>query len=147
MTQNLGGCTVQSQRLICKSNGSQLLNGLDIQNFGPVCDWVRQIGYHGPLAGGTNQTVCVKALRHHNGYVVGAQGGEIGFSNTEDLESKIKNIVDQGLLCNKVGSFDISHSCSFLILVMIDCLLCEDSGVYHPNTFAKLSHLCSGFDC
>lgn len=102
VTRNLAGRTVRGQRLIRQHNGSQLLDGLAAANFVPVCDWVRQIGYLGPLAGGTDQTVCVKALRYHNGYVVGAQGGDIKFTNVVHLEATIKGIVDQGLLCDKV---------------------------------------------
>jgi hypothetical protein len=58
----------------------------------------------GPLALASDQTVCVKSLRSHNGHLVGAQGGDVPFSNLEELSHLVKDLTLKDKLCSKVCS-------------------------------------------
>ncbi|KAH9822476.1 hypothetical protein DFH28DRAFT_1119458 [Melampsora americana] len=60
-----------------------------------------------PVAAATNETVCVKSLRHYNGFIVGAQGGDISFVDGNDIEKIVKSTVSSGNLCSKIRAYTI----------------------------------------
>ncbi|EGF99945.1 uncharacterized protein MELLADRAFT_93917 [Melampsora larici-populina 98AG31] len=65
------------------------------------------LGYSGPIAAASDQTVCVKTLRHHNQCLVGAEGGDKPFENNEELKRLMKDIVDNDKLCSKIRAYTI----------------------------------------
>ncbi|EGF97335.1 uncharacterized protein MELLADRAFT_85855 [Melampsora larici-populina 98AG31] len=68
---------------------------------------LKDLGYSGPIAAASDQTVCVKRLRHYNGFLVGAQGGDIPFSNASELPELVKSVFKNKQLCSKETSNDI----------------------------------------
>ncbi|PLW51200.1 hypothetical protein PCANC_11431 [Puccinia coronata f. sp. avenae] len=55
----------------------------------------------------SDQTVCVKSLRSHNGHLVGAEGGDVPFSDLKELSSIVKRIVSKDHFCSKVRLYMI----------------------------------------
>lgn len=102
---NFAGRTAQSQRQIRQRTGMNLHDGLHMNNFVRLAELLDSLGYHGPVAAATDQTVCVQALRHHGGVLVGAEGGDVPFDREEDLEALVRDIVNQDRLCSKVRTF------------------------------------------
>ena len=66
-------------RAVQQKQGGQLEDGIVLANFTKVAGYIQQVGYTGPLALASDQTVCVKSLQYHNGKLVGAQGGTLTF--------------------------------------------------------------------
>lgn len=79
-----------------------LEDGLHPSNFDQIASILEYLGYTGPVAAGTDETVCVKSMRHHNGVLVGAQGGDIRFEDGKDIERIVKSTVASGNICSKV---------------------------------------------
>lgn len=100
--ENFSARTARSLRKIQNTNGMVLVDGLQVANLVHVAEWLNNLGYYGPLAGATDQTVCVKALQHYNSCVVGAEEGDIPFKTSEDLKNLVKDIVKEDRLCDKV---------------------------------------------
>lgn len=76
-TETLAGRGTRSRRYIRANEDVQMTEGLALSNFARVKKHLQEIGYDGPIAVGTDETVCVKALRVSGSYVVGAQGGDV----------------------------------------------------------------------
>ncbi|KAA1107762.1 hypothetical protein PGTUg99_014519 [Puccinia graminis f. sp. tritici] len=90
LRDNMGGRSLRSMRNERKKNGGQIEDGIVLTNFERVAGYVASLGYTGPLALASDQTVCVKSLRSHNGHLVGAQGGDVPFSSLEELAELVK---------------------------------------------------------
>ena len=71
--ETFAGRAIRSQREIRAKNSAQLADGLDLQNFERIAKVLNDLNYSGPLAVGSDQTVCLKSLQAHNGFLVGAQ--------------------------------------------------------------------------
>ncbi|PLW13713.1 hypothetical protein PCANC_21753 [Puccinia coronata f. sp. avenae] len=99
---NFAGCSLRGMRYKRKKNGRQIENGIVMVNFERVAGYIKALGYDGPLALASDQTVCVKSLRSHNGHLVGVQGGDIPFSNLEEISTLVKEITSSDRLCSKV---------------------------------------------
>lgn len=80
-----------------------LEDGLQSSNFDHVAAILEQLDYTGPVAAATDETVCVKSLRHYNGFIVGAEGGDISFADGKDIERIVTSTVAAGNLCSKVS--------------------------------------------
>ena len=101
---NFARRSLRSIRSKRKKNGGQIEDGIVLANFEKVAGYIKNIGYNGPLALASDQTVCVKSLRSHNGHVVGAEGGDVPFSDLEELSSIVKRIVSKDQFCSKVSN-------------------------------------------
>jgi hypothetical protein len=99
---NFAGRSLRSIRAERQKNGGQIEDGIVLSNFERVAGYIKNLGYSGPLALASDQTVCVKSLRSHNGNLVGAQGGDVPFSNLEELSKRVKQIISNEQLCSKV---------------------------------------------
>ncbi|KAI7966146.1 hypothetical protein MJO29_001894, partial [Puccinia striiformis f. sp. tritici] len=95
------------QRQIRTKNSLQLAGGLALINFKRVCSILEALNYTGPLAVGSNQTVCLKSLQADNGFLVGAQGGDIKFDSEEDLKKITERIIMNKLFCSKLRAYTI----------------------------------------
>jgi hypothetical protein len=84
-------------------NGGKMEPEIHPANFHRIAKNLQALGYSGPVAAASDQTVCVKTLRHHNQCLVGAEGGDKPFSNDEELKVLMKDIVDNDKLCSKVS--------------------------------------------
>ncbi|EGG11704.1 uncharacterized protein MELLADRAFT_90901 [Melampsora larici-populina 98AG31] len=104
---NLHSRDARSLRETQRLSGMQLADGLDLSNFVRISEQIKKLGYNGPLALGSDQTVCVKTLRVYNGCIVGAQGGDVAFSGAKDLQAKVKSILENDSLCTKVRAYTI----------------------------------------
>lgn len=111
-TETFAGRGARSRRDLTQKAGMSLICGLHAQNFNRVVQHLAAINYTGPLAVGSDETVCVKSLRVHDGMLVGAMGGNVVFDSTEDLAKKAKSLLDNKKLASKVSkSFSTSlHS-------------------------------------
>ena len=89
-------------RAVRQKEGGQLEDGIVLSNFTKVAGYIQQVGYNGPLALASDQTVCVKSLRCHNGKLVGAQGGDVTFSDMDKLSKLVENLTAKDRLCSKV---------------------------------------------
>ncbi|KAH9820386.1 hypothetical protein DFH28DRAFT_1121611 [Melampsora americana] len=69
---------------------------------------LKNLGYLGPIASASDQTVCVKHLCHYNGCLVGAQGGDISFEDASELPDLVKLVVNKKELCSKVSYTSLS---------------------------------------
>lgn len=105
---NLHSRDARSLRETRRLSGMQLANGLDLSNFERISEQIKKMGYHGPLALGSDQTVCVKTICVYNGCIVGAQGGDVEFTGSKDLQAKVKSILESDLLCTKVCTICVS---------------------------------------
>jgi hypothetical protein len=97
------GRSLRSMRHQRQKNGGQIEDGIVLSNFERVAGYIKNLGYKGPLALASDQTVCVKTLRSHDGHLVGAQGADVAFSDLEQISVLVKEIVDNDKLCSKVG--------------------------------------------
>ncbi|PLW57043.1 hypothetical protein PCANC_02769 [Puccinia coronata f. sp. avenae] len=104
---NFAGQSFRSMRQQRQKNGGQLDDGIVLKNFERVSGYIKDLGYTGPLALASDQTVCVKSLRSHNGHLIGAQGGDVPFSNLEKLSNLVKQITSTNQLCSKVRLYTI----------------------------------------
>lgn len=100
---NFAGRSARSMRQIRRNSGMHLEDGLHSSNFEKIAAILEELDYTGPLAAGTDETVCVKSLRHYNGFIVGAEGGDITFVEGKDIEAIVKSTVAKGQLCSKVN--------------------------------------------
>lgn len=99
---NFAGRSNRSLRMIRAKEGMHLLDGLHITNFNRISQVLKDLGYSGPVAAASDQTVCVKRLRHHDGCLVGAQGGDIPFKDASELPDLVKSVVKKKELCSKI---------------------------------------------
>ncbi|PLW26131.1 hypothetical protein PCASD_24687 [Puccinia coronata f. sp. avenae] len=67
------GRSLRSQQAIRAKNLMHLEDGLSRKNFEKISATLKSLNYVGPLAAGSDQTVCLKTLRVHNDCIVGAQ--------------------------------------------------------------------------
>ncbi|EGG06106.1 uncharacterized protein MELLADRAFT_87473 [Melampsora larici-populina 98AG31] len=107
---NFAGRSQHSLRMIRARDDMHLLDGLHITNFNRISQVLKELGYSGPIATASDQTVCVKRLRHHNGFLVGAQGGDISFDDPSELPDLVRSVVKKksfALNCDKETSNDI----------------------------------------
>ncbi|EGG05841.1 uncharacterized protein MELLADRAFT_87741 [Melampsora larici-populina 98AG31] len=95
------GRGIRSQRAIQAKNGKMEAE-IHPANFERIAKTLKELGYDGPIAAASDQTVCVKALRHHNGCLVGAEGGDVKFSNADELRDLMKEIVKGDKLCSEL---------------------------------------------
>lgn len=103
VTKNFVGKTLRCQRLDRARSHTEIDDGMTQSNFNRAGSILAQLGYAGPVAVGSDQTVCVQTLRHHRGFIVGAQGGDIPFNNPEELQELLEKIKKENLLCSKVS--------------------------------------------
>ncbi|KAA1122302.1 hypothetical protein PGTUg99_036437 [Puccinia graminis f. sp. tritici] len=104
---NFAGRSLRGMRYQRKQNGGQIDDGIVLTNFERVAGYIKNLGYTGPLALASDQTVCVKSLRSHDGHLVGAQGGDMPFSDLEELSALVKKITSNDQLCSKVRLYTI----------------------------------------
>ncbi|KAA1111413.1 hypothetical protein PGTUg99_007446 [Puccinia graminis f. sp. tritici] len=107
LRDNFAGRSLRSMRHERKKNGGQIDDGIFLTNFERVAGYIASLGYTGPLALASDQTVCVKSLRSHDGHLVGAQGGDLPFSDLEELTALVKKITSKDELCSKVRLYTI----------------------------------------
>ncbi|KNF02991.1 hypothetical protein PSTG_03941 [Puccinia striiformis f. sp. tritici PST-78] len=86
----------------------QLVNGLSLENFERVSLILKDFNYAGPLAVGFNQTVCLRSLRAHNGFLVGAQDGDLKFDSLENLKENTNCIILKKSFCSKLQDKETS---------------------------------------
>lgn len=103
-SKNFAGRTARSQRMIEAKSGGKMEPEIHPANFHRIAKNLLALGYSGPIAAASDQTVCVKTLRHHNQSLVGAEGGDKPFKDDEELKRLMKDIVDNDKLCSKVSS-------------------------------------------
>lgn len=101
--ENFAGRGNRSLRMIRAQEGMHLVDALHIDNFKRIARVLKDLGYSGPVAAASDQTVCVKRLRHYNGCLVGAQGGDITFKDASELPKLVKSVVNKKELCSKVS--------------------------------------------
>lgn len=118
-----------------------LEDGMTLSNFERAHDLIASLGYDGPIAAATDQTVCVKSLQHHDGCLVGAQGGDVRFESGEDIERLIKEITTDNRLCSKVCTILV-----FIIFIFVVSYIpfLPDLRVHHSNPTTKCAHICCG---
>ncbi|KAI7933147.1 hypothetical protein MJO29_017005, partial [Puccinia striiformis f. sp. tritici] len=97
----------QIQRQIQAKNSLQLADGLALINFKQVSSILEALNYTGPLAVSSDQTVCLKSLQAHNGFLVGAQGGDVKFDSEEDLKKITEHIIMNKSFCSKLRAYTI----------------------------------------
>lgn len=107
-TDTLAGRGPRSRRYIRANEDLQMADGLALSNFARVKKHLQEIGYNGPVAVGTDETMCVKSLRVSGDFVVGPQGGDVRFDSMEDLTAKVKDLISHNRLCSKVR---YDHTC------------------------------------
>ncbi|KAA1082065.1 hypothetical protein PGTUg99_011746 [Puccinia graminis f. sp. tritici] len=105
--ETFAGRSLRSQRDIRAKTSMQLTDGLSVINFERISSILKTLDYTGPLAVGSDQTVCLKSLRVHNGFLVGAQGGDIKFDSEEQLKSLTQDIVKSQNFCSKLRAYTI----------------------------------------
>ncbi|EGG05907.1 uncharacterized protein MELLADRAFT_87639 [Melampsora larici-populina 98AG31] len=106
-TKTFAGRTARSQRQIQAREGGKMEPGIHVANFTRIATNLATLGYSGPIAAASDQTVCVKTLRHHNGFLVGAQGPDVPFKNAEELRSLVEEIVKEDKLCSQIRAYTI----------------------------------------
>ncbi|PLW42688.1 hypothetical protein PCASD_08506 [Puccinia coronata f. sp. avenae] len=104
---NFAGRSLRGMRYERKKNGGHIEDGIVMSNFETVAGYIKDLGYSGPLALASDQTVCVKSLRSHNGHLVGAQGGDISFNSLDEISELVKKITMNDQLCSKVRLYTI----------------------------------------
>ncbi|KAH9821182.1 hypothetical protein DFH28DRAFT_1190943 [Melampsora americana] len=104
---NFAGRGARSMRQIRLVKGMHLKDGLHPGNFERLAELLDELEYTGPVAAATDETVCVKAIRHYNGHLVGAQGGDISFSDGDDIERLVTSVVTKNELCSKIRAYTI----------------------------------------
>lgn len=109
-TKTFAGRTARSQRQIQAREGGKMEPDIHPANFDRIAKTLAALGYSGPVAAASDQTVCVKTLRHHNGFLVGAQGPDVPIENMEELGRLVEEIVKEDLLCSQVSVLPI-HTC------------------------------------
>ncbi|EGG01621.1 uncharacterized protein MELLADRAFT_92001 [Melampsora larici-populina 98AG31] len=122
---NFAGRGNRSLQMIRAKEGFHLLDGLHIDNFTRIAEVLKGLGYSGPIAAASDQTVCVKRLRHHNGFLVGAQGGDIAFTNASELPELVKSVVKNKELCSKIRAYTIQvplpNVPTFIVALIASC--------------------------
>ncbi|EGG02170.1 uncharacterized protein MELLADRAFT_91589 [Melampsora larici-populina 98AG31] len=99
---NLAGRSSRGFRLQRQRIGARMHDKFHIDNVLPVVAWLERYGYSGPVSAGTDQTVCVKALRYNNSCLVGVEGGDVEVSDLEHLEKLVEHAVQGDHLCKKL---------------------------------------------
>ncbi|EGF99128.1 uncharacterized protein MELLADRAFT_94844 [Melampsora larici-populina 98AG31] len=107
VTKNFVGKTLRCQRLDRAKSKTEIEDGMTQGNFDRAGAILAELGYSGPVAVGSDQTVCVQTLRHHRGFVVGAQGGDIPFTNPHELQGLLDKIKKENSLCSKIRIYTI----------------------------------------
>ncbi|KAJ3416813.1 hypothetical protein HDV05_008398 [Chytridiales sp. JEL 0842] len=95
--ENLGGPSTRLLRRNRQQQDMVLFDGHNPENYKRISDCLKNIGYTGPLAAGTDQTVCLKRLRYSNGFLVGAEGGDVPVGNEDELETTARQLLKKGL--------------------------------------------------
>ncbi|KAI7941015.1 hypothetical protein MJO28_013300 [Puccinia striiformis f. sp. tritici] len=80
----------------------QLADGLSLETFERVSSILKDFNYAGPLAIGSNQMVYLKSLQAHNGFLNGAQGGDLKFDSLENLKEITHHITLKKSFCSKL---------------------------------------------
>lgn len=101
-TENFAGRSLRSQRALRAATGMQLEDGLSPHNFEKIAQHLKTLGYDGPVSVASDQTVCIPSLRAHNSFIVGAQGGDIPFEDTNQLKEICNRLIATNQLCSKV---------------------------------------------
>ncbi|PLW27462.1 hypothetical protein PCASD_19515 [Puccinia coronata f. sp. avenae] len=105
--ETFAGRSLRSQRAIRAKNSMHLEDGLSRKNFEHISATLKSLNYVGPLAAGSDQTVCLKTLRVHNDCIVGAQGGDVKFDSEENLKELTEKILTSQKLCSKLRAYTI----------------------------------------
>jgi hypothetical protein len=105
---NFAGRSLRSMRYQQNKNGGQIDDRIVLKNFERVAGYINNLGYKRPLALASDQTVCVKSLRSHDGHLIGAQGGDVPFSDLEELSALVEKITSNDKLFSKVGPLSTS---------------------------------------
>lgn len=116
LNENFSVQTLRSPSIISAKSAMFLKDGLHPEKLKQVAQDFSNLGYTRPVPAVSDQTACVKALRHHNGCIVGAQGGDVPFTTPEELRESVKN--SKRITCalryapSLIHSFtDLSWSC------------------------------------
>ncbi|EGF99269.1 uncharacterized protein MELLADRAFT_94758 [Melampsora larici-populina 98AG31] len=122
---NFAGRGNRSLRMKRAKDGMHLVDGLQIVNFNCIAQVLKDLGYSGPVAAASDQTVCVKRLRHHDGHLVGAQGGDISFDDPSELPALVKSVVKNKELCSKIRAYTLQvplpNIPTFVVALIASC--------------------------
>lgn len=105
VTKNFVGKTLRCQRMDRAKSKSQIDDVMAQGNFDFAGTIISELGYSGPVTVGSDQTVCVRTLLHHRGFIVGAQGGDITFNGPNELQELLEKIKTENSLCSKVSLY------------------------------------------
>ncbi|EGG10901.1 uncharacterized protein MELLADRAFT_92264 [Melampsora larici-populina 98AG31] len=141
---NFAGRSQRSLRMIRARDDMHLLDGLHITNFNRISQVLKELGYSGPIATASDQTVCVKRLRHHNGFLVGAQGGDISFDDPSELPDLVRSVVKKKELCSKIRAYTLQvplpNVPTFVVALIASCDKETSNDILeNHHTFMKLS--------
>lgn len=103
--ENFAARTLESCQVIKQKTGFKLISGMARENIRWIKNYLDSIGYEGPVAVGSDETVCVKALRVQGEAIVGVQGGDVEFTTEEDLKEKASEIIKKGNVCSNVSIY------------------------------------------
>lgn len=112
ITKNFVGKTLRCQRMDRAKSKTEIEDGMAQGNFDRAAAILAELGYSGPVAVASDQTVCVQTLRHHRGFILGAQGGDIHFTSPEQLQEVLEKIKSENNLCSKVSLYLHTYSYS-----------------------------------
>ncbi|EGG05389.1 uncharacterized protein MELLADRAFT_88084 [Melampsora larici-populina 98AG31] len=129
---------------------TEIEDGMAQGNFDRAAAILAELGYSGPVAVASDQTVCVQTLRHHRGFIVGAQGGDIPFNSPDQLQELLQNIKSKNNLCSKIRAYTLQVPLPNIPTLVVALLAsksdkgADDIAVLH-NTVIQMSRA-SGID-
>ncbi|KAH9450993.1 hypothetical protein Pst134EB_018498 [Puccinia striiformis f. sp. tritici] len=143
--ETFAGRTLRSQRDIRAKDSMQLADGLSLVNFERVSSILKDFNYAGPLAVGSDQTVCLKSLRAHNGFLVGAQGGDLKFDSEENLKKITQRIILEKSFCSKLRAYTIQVPLPGIPTYVVALLASKDkeNSTDIIETHKQVLHLCN----
>ncbi|KAA1106827.1 hypothetical protein PGTUg99_012303 [Puccinia graminis f. sp. tritici] len=143
--ETFAGRSLRSQRDIQSKNSMQLADGIALVNFERVSKILTDLNYTGPLAIGSDQTVCLKSLRAYNGFLVGAQGGDIPFTSEENLKEITEQIIINKSFCSKLQAYTVQVPLPGIPTYVVALLASKDKETAMDiiDTHKQVLHLCN----
>jgi hypothetical protein len=83
----------------------------------------------------------------HDGHLVGAQGGDVPFSDLEELSVLVKKLTMNDQLCSKVGKtivFWVKKNTNYSANLLYPL---QGSALHYPSTLTKSTFVCGCFGC